>query len=46
MSINSIINRNKKNKNFPEFFQVDNKEITNKMEIANEFNEYFWRGLF
>ena len=39
-TINQIINRRRAKTNFPPFFEVNNKKITDKKEIANEFNTF------
>ncbi len=40
--ISEIISKRKKKKHFPEFFQNENGlNITDKLEIANTFNDFF-----
>ena len=41
MKINEIINKDKKKKNFPEQFLIDDKLISDKSMITNKFNQYF-----
>ncbi len=40
-TINEVLNRTKKKKMFPEYFQDGNTTITDKLEIANKFNIFF-----
>ena len=40
-TINNIINKSKKKKDFPEAFKEDGRLITDKVEIANRFNIYY-----
>ena len=40
-TINCVLNKNKKCRQVPESFQDDGKLITNKLDIATTFNEYF-----
>jgi hypothetical protein len=40
-TINSILNKTKKKKSFPQFFKDNESIITNKVEIANKFNDFF-----
>lgn len=39
--INEIINKQKTRKNLPKAFRYNNSEITDPLDIANQFNEYF-----
>ena len=39
--INTILNKKKTVKELPEFFKIRNRQITNKQEIAQEFNHFF-----
>ncbi len=39
--INSILDRSKKKKNFPQLFKDDEKIITDKLDIANRFNSFY-----
>ena len=39
--ISEIMNKGRKKSNFPPFFEVDNKKITERKDIANEFNKFF-----
>jgi len=41
ITIKDIINRNKNNQTTPVLFNINNCNITNKQEIANEFNKFF-----
>jgi hypothetical protein len=40
-TINDILNRSKKKKDFPKYFFINGQNISNPNEIAKEFNEYF-----
>ena len=39
--INDVLNKNKSKKSFPDYFEVDGIKISNKINIANNFNKYF-----
>ncbi len=41
-TINEIINKTKKKKTFPDTFNDGENEITDKLEIANKFNTFFF----
>jgi len=40
-TINGILNRNKKKKDFPKHFEIHGQSVSNEKLIANEFNKYF-----
>ena len=40
-TINEIISRNGNKKSFPTLININNTEITNKLDIANKFNAFF-----
>ena len=40
-TIFEIMNKNRKKSRFTPFFEVDNRKITDKKDIANEFNNFF-----
>ena len=40
-TINGIMKRGKTNNDFPDFFKINNRKLSDKSEIANEFNLYF-----
>ncbi len=40
-TINNILNKSRKKKSFPETFKEDGQTISGKIEIANNFNQYF-----
>ena len=40
-TINGILNRRKKKKDFPKCFQINNVDIYDNKIIANEFNKCF-----
>ena len=39
--INDVLNKNKNNASFPEYFVYNNSEINSGKDIANHFNEFF-----
>ncbi len=40
--ISDVLNKTKKKKHFPQFFQDENDlKITEKLEIGNTFNDFF-----
>ena len=40
MTINSILNRLKKKRDFPDTFNINGNSISDKLEIANSFNNF------
>ena len=40
-TIKSVLNINKKKRDFPLFFKVNSTKVTNKAEIASRFNQFF-----
>ena len=40
-TIKDILNTNKKNKEIPPYFKLDDRRLTDPAEIANNFNKYF-----
>ena len=40
-TIFEIMNKNRSKSRFPPFFEVENRKITDKKDIANEFNSFF-----
>ena len=40
-TINSILNKDRKNSNFPSYIIIGGKKISNHQEIVNKFNYYF-----
>ena len=39
--IKNILNKNRENKSFPHYFKINGKNITNKTDIADSFNNFF-----
>ena len=44
-TINEIISRNGNKKSFPTLININNTEITNKLDIANKFNAFFFTNI-
>ncbi len=43
-TISEVLNETKKKKHFPQFFQDENGlKITEKLEFANTFNDFFYQ---
>ena len=40
-TIKGILNKNKQNNEFPNYFLLNNSKLTNKQDIANSFNTFF-----
>ncbi len=40
-TINEVLNKTRKKKTFPEYFKNGDKQISDKLEIANCFNSFF-----
>ena len=39
--ITNILKKNRENKSFPHYFKINGKNITNKTDIADSFNNFF-----
>ena len=40
-TINEVLNKTKMKKDFPDYFEINGMNVSNKKIIANEFNKYF-----
>ncbi len=40
-TINEVISKTKKKRDFPEYFKDENDQINDKLQIANKFKIYF-----
>ncbi len=40
-TINEVISKTKKKRDFPEYFKNENDQINDKLQIANKFNIFF-----